>query len=419
MREQLELFRDQREETEATRDINDAAVLQSEKLAEKALIRKEAAEKQAEAEKAITDELLKQKQIVEKEYEDAWSAVQSVIDEHKTDLDKIREKIDYLNQHPWAPGFYEEERKQALTLLYADLERLEKELAENTIGYQREVEEQEKIIIASRLQLALAAAAFRANLEKETADKAKKAREQQLEDVKEYASLALSTTSQILGSINQMFSNATQARLAELDREYGHLSQAEQAYQDFLLAKQQARYESLSDEEKEEWDLKEAAHQAEIARQEELDKKKRKLVHDEAIRNRAFAILNIILATTQAIISALASIPPNVPLSIANAAVGAAQLVAAMTVPIPPLAEGGMLTQDKIVQAHAGEVIVDIDTLTRALIPALQAQLGLGGAASLRGPVILRVGSKDINGYFEGEIDNGRILVNPRSIKKR
>lgn len=244
----------------------------------------------------------------------------------------------------------------------------------------------------------------------------KEAKKKQLEDFKTYALLTLNTINQILGSINQMFSNATQGRLAELDREYDQKSQAEQAYQDFLLAKLQAQYESLSDEDKAEWDLREAAHEAEIARQDELDKKKRQLVHDEAIRNRAFAIMNIILATAQAIIAALASIPPNVPLSIANAAIGLAQLAAATTVPIPSLAEGGMLTQDKIIQAHAGEVIVDVDTLAAALRSQLVPP---SGSMQLSGPVILRVGSRDINGYFESEIDNGRILVNPRSIKKR
>ncbi len=82
------------------------------------------------------------------------------------------------------------------------------------------------------------------------------------------------------------------------------------------------------------------------ASQEELDAKKREIAHDEAERQKALALLSIGVNTAAAIVSALVSIPPNVPLSIAMGIVGAAQLAAAASVPIPSLATGGQFITD-------------------------------------------------------------------------
>ena len=82
------------------------------------------------------------------------------------------------------------------------------------------------------------------------------------------------------------------------------------------------------------------------ASQEELDAKKRQIAHDEASRQKALALLSIGVNTAAAIVSALVSIPPNVPLSVAIGVTGAAQLAAAAAIPIPSLATGGQFITD-------------------------------------------------------------------------
>lgn len=60
----------------------------------------------------------------------------------------------------------------------------------------------------------------------------------------------------------------------------------------------------------------------------------------QAVNDKAQALFNIGLSTAQGIVAALASVPPNVPLSIAIGAIGAAQLAAAAAQPIPAFAKG-------------------------------------------------------------------------------
>ncbi len=68
---------------------------------------------------------------------------------------------------------------------------------------------------------------------------------------------------------------------------------------------------------------------------EKYDAKRKKIQHDQAVADKAQAMFNIALTTGQAIMAALASVPPNVPLSIAMGVIGALQLaaVAAKTIP--------------------------------------------------------------------------------------
>jgi hypothetical protein len=63
----------------------------------------------------------------------------------------------------------------------------------------------------------------------------------------------------------------------------------------------------------------------------EFDKKQRKLRQEQAERDRKMALFNIAISTSQGIMSALAQLPPNIPLSILIGITGAAQgaLVAA------------------------------------------------------------------------------------------
>ena len=85
--------------------------------------------------------------------------------------------------------------------------------------------------------------------------------------------------------------------------------------------------------------------------QEETEKKRQKLERQRAVREKMAALFNIAINTAVAIIKAL----PNIPLSIAIGALGAAEAVAVATKPLP-FFEGGLVQgSDRGVNAQIGE----------------------------------------------------------------
>jgi len=73
---------------------------------------------------------------------------------------------------------------------------------------------------------------------------------------------------------------------------------------------------------------------------EKYDKKKAQLDKKQAIRSKKIAILEAIVNTASAVVQAL----PNIPLSIAIGALGAAQIATIASTPIPAFAEGGIVS---------------------------------------------------------------------------
>lgn len=67
----------------------------------------------------------------------------------------------------------------------------------------------------------------------------------------------------------------------------------------------------------------------------EFDKKKKDIMRAEAKREKAFSILSITLSTARAIMSALATIPPNPALALLAGVTGAVQLGVAAAAPLP------------------------------------------------------------------------------------
>jgi len=120
--------------------------------------------------------------------------------------------------------------------------------------------------------------------------------------------------------------------------------------------------------------------------QEESDRKRKKLEREQAIRQKAAALFNIALNTASAIVEAL----PNIPLSIAIGALGAAEAVAVASEPMP-FFEGGMIQGSQSgVNALVGERNQDelvfplqrgIDALADGLIDRL-ANVELPGFAA-------------------------------------
>lgn len=82
-----------------------------------------------------------------------------------------------------------------------------------------------------------------------------------------------------------------------------------------------------------------ATAKEEIERQ--YEERRKKIQRQQAESQKRMAMFNIAMNTAQGIVSALAMLPPNIPLSIAIGAIGAVQLGLVATQPIPAFAEGG------------------------------------------------------------------------------
>jgi len=135
--------------------------------------------------------------------------------------------------------------------------------------------------------------------------------------------------------------------LSELNNLSSQLSANDNADLDYRIEKQNELFELEESQikqmglSKEEEAKRLAKLEAQRGAQEKINAVERKKIQiEEARRNKAFAIMNILLSTAQSVISALAMTPPNVPLAIANGIVGGIQLATAMAVQIPQFAEG-------------------------------------------------------------------------------
>lgn len=73
----------------------------------------------------------------------------------------------------------------------------------------------------------------------------------------------------------------------------------------------------------------------------EYDRRKKEIQRREAEAQKKIAVFNILINTAQGVVSALASTPPNVPLSIAIGLIGALQAGIVQAQPIPQFFEGG------------------------------------------------------------------------------
>lgn len=156
------------------------------------------------------------------------------------------------------------------------------------------------------------------NINKSIADKTKDEIKDEADKIKEKEDRKVElfqASSDAVGEIgNLLFEGASQKRdqeLSDLDREYSAKIEAAEGNKAL-----QQRLE------------------------EELAAKKLEIRIKQAKADKAQAIFNIGLATAQAVISALAMVPPNIPLSILAGITGAAQLAAVIAKPLPKYAKG-------------------------------------------------------------------------------
>jgi len=93
----------------------------------------------------------------------------------------------------------------------------------------------------------------------------------------------------------------------------------------------------------------------------ELDKKKAKITHDEAVREKELNVIKAIINTASAVVEAL----PNIPLSIAVGLAGALEIGTIIATPIPKAATGGLIVGKShsqggtLIEAEGGEMIIN------------------------------------------------------------
>ncbi len=169
---------------------------------------------------------------------------------------------------------------------------------------------------------------------------------------------ALNQTSQVMGEVSSLFDLQHQKRLNEIEVE-------RQAGID--------RINSLNVSEEQRAQLLENL-------EERIDKKKAQAQKKQAKREKAVALLSAVVNTASAVVAAL----PNVPLSIAIGALGAAQIATIAGTPIPQFAEGGIVSGPTIglMGEYSGartnpEVIAPLDKL--------QGMLGDSGKVQVEG----------------------------------
>jgi len=97
----------------------------------------------------------------------------------------------------------------------------------------------------------------------------------------------------------------------------------------------------------------------------ELDKKKAKIAHDQAVRDKALNIMSVIINTAAAIMAQLKIGPAGIPLAIAAGVTGALELATIIATPVPK-ASRGMLLKGKSharggipIEAEGGEAIIN------------------------------------------------------------
>jgi hypothetical protein len=139
---------------------------------------------------------------------------------------------------------------------------------------------------------------------------------------KELKQKELELTKQSMQTVMDIYMSSQDKKLMILD---------DAASTDEEAKKKELAVAGLTEAEKEKIETKYAKREAERA------KEKKKIAHDEAVANKAFAVANILLNTAVAIAKDLAGNKLMIPFDIA---MGALQLAAAMAVPIPKYAKG-------------------------------------------------------------------------------
>lgn len=199
-----------------------------------------------------------------------------------------------------------------------------------------------KEYIEKELELAELSAARRAELEEELAQLMAEHNQKRVDTIEEYANAAIEIASNINSVLNSL--GDRQVAKAEKDNNAKKQSLDKSLNAGLISQKQYDRQVAAMDE--------------------ELDKKKAKIAHDQAVREKALSVAQIGINTALAIMKIWAD-APKVDFGISTAAltavaagIGAAQMAAVLATPIPAARKGGRIEGPKHEQ---GGVLVNTE----------------------------------------------------------
>ena len=123
----------------------------------------------------------------------------------------------------------------------------------------------------------------------------------------------------------------------------------------------------------------------------------RKAAYDDAVRAKAFGIVEATIATAVSVAKAL----PNIPLAVLSGILGAAQITAIATQPLPSLDTGTMdVPTDTLANIHKGEIIIP-----KPFADGIRSgDMSMGGGG---GDIIVQGSIIDYNGLMNA-VDSGR-----------
>ena len=308
-------------------------------------IRKKA-EKDAEK---IDDDLLKHKQeIAQKQVEavaDAAAAEQALNDatyQHR--LTKLYEWYNQRVQTAMQEGedietVTEEfnRRKLAIDEEYANetvqrqIKALKKELEVANLS-EEEREQLQQELTQATADLAAQRAKQEIDHINEAVDADKKAKEKRMQNLQDYVQKAGEAFSRIGEFITAMYDNEISKVEEELETEQARYDE------ETNMITWQAEHGAITQEEAE--IRKRDAAERTAKKQEQLEKKKAAYEYKKAVMRKVNTISQIGIATALGIMQALAMYPPNIPLSVFVAAMGALQTATALAQPIKAYKEG-------------------------------------------------------------------------------
>lgn len=199
-----------------------------------------------------------------------------------------------------------------------------------------------KEYIEKELELAELSAARRAELEEELAQLMAEHNQKRVDTIEEYANAAIEIASNINSVLNSL--GDRQVAKAEKDNNAKKKSLDKSLNAGLISQKQYDRQVAAMDE--------------------ELDKKKAKIAHDQAVREKALSVAQIGINTALAIMKIWADVPKmdfgisTGALTAVAAGIGAAQMAAVLATPIPAARKGGRIEGPKHEQ---GGVLVNTE----------------------------------------------------------
>lgn len=275
-----------------------------------------------DAEKRTADLIKKQ---VDRIYEyDARQYSASEEEKLAMEIEQLREVV----KRRKAAGLSTLEQEAQLATKEAQLRqaKLDRELQENWKNAKARFDIEKKYI-EDELALEELAAERRAELEEQLADLISEHRQQQLDSMQEYADAAVD----IFSSMNDILSGLDDAKVSKAEDD-------------------NAKQKASLDKRLKAGLISQRKYDVEVAAlDEDLDKKKRKIAREQAIREKAMSAMQIGINTAAAIMKIWAEVPKadfgvsTGILTALAAATGAMQLAAVLATPLPQAGKGGRI----------------------------------------------------------------------------